>query len=90
MVGSGVFDRNCQTARLRTKTFHLSLEPSLYDLPFNSSSPYKKAMTDRHTDGPTNERQTDGHPNPIGPTFGLGPNKGAIMKIALDMEMEQM
>ena len=34
----GVFDRNGQKAHLR---IHLSLYPSLYDLPFKSSSPYK-------------------------------------------------
>ena len=39
-----------QKALLRTKTFHLSLYPSLYDRPFKSASPYKKAMTNRQTD----------------------------------------
>ena len=38
---SGVFDRNGQKAHLRTNTFHLILQPNLYDLPFKSSSPYK-------------------------------------------------
>ena len=54
----GCFDRNGQKAHLLIKTSYLSLKPSHHDLPFKSSSPYKKAMTDG---------RTDGHPNSIGP-----------------------
>ena len=48
------FSRNRQKAHLHTNTFHLSLKPSLFNLSFKSSNPYKKAMT-------------DGHPNSIDP-----------------------
>ena len=43
--------RNCQKGHLHSKTFHLSLYSSLYDLLFITSSPYKRAMTDGRTDG---------------------------------------
>ena len=46
--------RNCQKAYLHIETFQLSLFPSLYDLQFAGSSPYKKAIT-------------GGHPNSICP-----------------------
>ena len=42
------YGRNCQKAHLKTKTFHLSLLSSLYDLPFASSSPYRLMF--RNTD----------------------------------------
>ena len=59
---------NFSVVRLLFRVSRAQATVDFNDLPFKSSSPHQKAITDGRLDGQT-DKQTDGHPNSIGPRF---------------------